>query len=65
MLSKASPGAWWLRFLVLFVAVFLPVPRINTMSSLTGTALLAALFVTLDRWNNTKKPASSLSQSER
>jgi hypothetical protein len=55
MLSKASPGAWWLRFLILFVAVFLPVPRINTMSSLTGTALLAALFVTLDRWNNTKK----------
>jgi hypothetical protein len=40
--------------LVLFVAVFIPVPRINTMSSLTGTALLAALFVTLDRWNGTK-----------
>jgi hypothetical protein len=55
MLSKAVPGMWWLRFLVLFLAVFLPVPRINTMSSLTGTALLAALFVTLDRWNDAKK----------
>ena len=55
MLSKAAPGMWWLRFLVLFLAVFLPVPRINTMSSLTGTALLTALFVTLDRWSDTKK----------
>jgi hypothetical protein len=55
MLSKTAPGVWWLRFLVLFLAVFLPVPRINTMSSLTGTALLAALFVTLDRWSETKK----------
>ena len=55
MLSKTTPSMWWLRFLVLFLAVFLPVPRINTMSSLTGTALLAALFVTLDRWNDAKK----------
>jgi len=55
MLSKTKSGLWWLRFLVLFLAVFIPVPRINTMSSLTGMALLTALFVTLDRWSSEKK----------
>lgn len=46
MLGRAAGHVRWLAILVLLAAIFIPVPRINTMSSMTGMAMLLGLYMT-------------------
>jgi len=54
IVKKSNNEVGWVRFFFLFAVLFIPVPRINTMSSLTGVAMLVAFFETLNLWKGSK-----------